>query len=581
MNPIRFVLAVPLAASAGGSPFHIELLGRAPCLEGLCAERPHLWVDGDGTAIDLGAAGTILGILFAKGSRTRSRALPAHAPVHRGAETLAAWLSRECWGAYLAILADPEADGICIFPDPSGLLPVYRAQTGSHILFASDPSLFREAGIASPGVDWTALHSFLGRPELRQQVSCLEGVSELTPGALATIGEGTQPVLPIWRPDDFIPGGATATFDELAEALRDLAVMTIGAWAALWGRVAVAASGGVDSSFICAALARGGHDFGCITLATTDPSGDERVFVRQLAEHLGVRAIAATYDLAHVDLFRPASFGLPRPSRKAFMSALDLALREAGDELGADTVFDGNGGDNLFCYLHSAAPVVDRLRAEGPGPAALETFLDTCRLTGCDIPAMARAVLHRLMRPPGTALWPADTRLLADLPDAPVLPLTPWLEIGLGRFSGKQDHLALIMRAQNHVHGLAAPASRRFSPLMSQPLVEFCLAVPTWLWCRGGINRSLARAAFASDLPPNILARTSKSGPDSFIRRMFASNQPLIRQMLLDGLLARHGVLDRIATEKALSIDALSGDSMVYRLLDLAEAESWARSWSR
>jgi asparagine synthase (glutamine-hydrolysing) len=580
MNPIRFVLAVPLAASAGGSPLHFEPLGCAPCLEGLCAERPHLWVDGDGTAIDLGAAGTILGILFAKGSGARLRALPARAPVHRGAETLAAWLSRECWGAYLAILADPEAGRFCVFPDPSGLLPVYRTQSGSHILFSPDPSLFREAGIASPGVGWKALHSFLGRPELRQQTSCLEGVSELTPGALAAVREGCPPALPIWRPDDFMPVGAIATFDELAEALRNLAVTTIGAWATLWGRVAVAASGGVDSSFICAALARGGHDFDCITLATADPSGDESVFVRQLAEHLSVRAIAATYDLAQVDLFRPASLGLTRPSRKAFMSALDLALREAGDELGADTVFDGNGGDNLFCYLHSAAPVVDRLRAEGPGPAALETFLDVCRLTGCDIPAMARAALRRLMRPPGIALWPLDGRLLADLLDAPLQPLTPWLEIGLGRFSGKRDHLALIMRAQNHVHGLPARSPQRFSVLMSQPLVEFCLAVPTWLWCKGGINRSLARAAFASDLPSSIVARTSKSGPDSFIRRMFAANQPLIREMLLDGLLMRHGVLDRTATEKALSIDALSGDSMVYRLLDLAEAESWARSWS-
>jgi len=55
----------------------------------------------------------------------------------------------------------------------------------------------------------------------------------------------------------------------------------------------------------------------------------------------------------------------------------------------------------------------------------------------------------------------------------------------------------------------------------------------------------------------------------------------VIREGLLDGLLASQGVIDRGATEAALSVDALSGDSIVYRLLDLIEAEAWARSWRR
>ncbi|KUO56542.1 MAG: hypothetical protein APF78_09445 [Sphingomonadales bacterium BRH_c3] len=172
-------------------------------------------------------------------------------------------------------------------------------------------------------------------------------------------------------------------------------------------------------------------------------------------------------------------------------------------------------------------------------------------------------------------------RLLAPEPDgqADLNPLTPWLDTEVDRHRGKRDHLALIMRAQNHLHCLGVAGLPRFSPLMSQPLLEFCLGVPTWLWCAGGINRAPARSAFARDLPPEIVRRTSKAGPDSFIRRSFSDNRSTIRAMLLDGLLARQSLLDLAAVEQALGVDAMAGGSIIYRLLDLAEAEAWARSW--
>jgi asparagine synthase (glutamine-hydrolysing) len=382
----------------------------------------------------------------------------------------------------------------------------------------------------------------------------------------------------LWQPETFLPHGRVMSFGEAAEELRGLAVGVIGAWSRSLGPAAVAASGGVDSSLICAALARGGAGFSCITLATADPSGDERSFVRLLAEHLGVRSIAALYDPGRIDPLRTASAGLARPSRKPFLAALDSTLLEAADNLGANVIFDGNGGDNLFCFLHSAAPVADRLRCEGPGRGSWATFLDMCHVTGCDLATMARAVLTSLMRQRRRDPWPADTRLLAPEPDgqADPDPLAPWLESAVG---GKRDHLALIMRAQNHLHGLGPSGLPRFSPLMSQPLLEFCLGVPTWLWCARGINRAPARSAFACDLPPEIVRRTSKAGPDSFIRRSFSDNRSTIRAMLLDGLLARQGLLDLAAVEQALGAGAMAGGSIIYRLLDLAEAEAWARSW--
>jgi len=447
------------------------------------------------------------------------------------------------------------------------------------VVLTSDPKLFEQACGKRMSISWDSLARFSMCSELRARQTCLVGVDELRPGALTYPAACDSEEFPIWRAQQFLPGRPSPSYDKARAQLRDMAIRVMGAWADELGPVAVAVSGGVDSSLVCAALARAQKPFCCVTLATADRSGDERDYARLLAEHLGAEYAERIYDPARFDPQVSASAGLPRPNRRSFLSTIDALLADAADNLGAQIVFDGNVGDNLFCFLHSAAPVVDRLRVEGPGRGAVETLLDMCRVTGCDLPAMVKATLRRLVRRPGGE-WPCDRRLLADhlASDEALDPVTPWLDINVGRHGGKRDHFALIMRAQHHVHGLGI-GPERFSPLMSQPLLELCLSIPTWLWAKGGRNRALARDAFAADLPPSLLARTSKSGPDSFIRLAFHHHRSALRELLLDGLIARNGLLDRASVEAAFELDTSLNGSTIYRLLDLAEAETWARSW--
>src|SRR3546814_5705921 len=72
------------------------------------------------------------------------------------------------------------------------------------------------------------------------------------------------------------------------------------------------------------------------------------------------------------------------------------------------------------------------------------------------------------------------------------------------------------MRIQNHVEGYDRGVLPPVIPaLLAQPIVETCLRIPTWDWCRGGINRAIAREAFSTALPARVIARRSKSGPES------------------------------------------------------------------
>ncbi|MDF1835795.1 MAG: asparagine synthase-related protein [Alteraurantiacibacter sp. bin_em_oilr2.035] len=548
-----------------------------PSLEGLCGDVPQLWI-AEGTHVaDLGSAGWVIGPLFSGSTAQRVSQLP-QAGTH-SARTIAADLAANFWGAYLAILPDRDRSDLAVLPDPSGLVPIYRLATTTHVVLTSDPKLFEQTCGERIAISCNSLARFLMRAELRARRTCLTGVDELRPGVMTYPAESDPEEIPVWHAAQFLPGKQSLPYDEAKAQLREMAIRVMGAWANELGPVAVAVSGGVDSSLVCAALARAQKPFSCITLATSDRSGDERDYARLLAEHLGAAYAERIYDPVRFDPQISASAGLPRPSRRSFLSSVDELLAGAAGDLGAQIVFDGNAGDNLFCFLHSAAPVVDRLRVEGVRRGAGETFLDMCRVTGCDLPTMVQAVAKRLVRRPHGA-WPCDQRLLADhlALDEALDPVTSWLQTDVGRHGGKRDHLALIMRAQNHVHGLGV-GPERFSPLVSQPLLEFCLGIPTWLWVKGGRNRALARDAFTADLPQSLLTRTSKSGPDSFIRLAFHHHRSALRELLLDGLLDQHGLLNRASVEAAFQLDTSLDGSTIYRLLDLAEAETWARSW--
>jgi asparagine synthase (glutamine-hydrolysing) len=484
------------------------------------------------------------------------------------------------WGAYLLVIFDSTNRQWCVCADPSGLLPVFRRITESHMVLATEPGLLERMSGRKLVVSWSAVRRHLLAPDLRQRQTCFEEVDELSPGVLYHPGATRLDGDTIWNVADHLPDRHVLSFAEAREDLRQAATEVFSGWIRFYGTPAVAVSGGVDSSLICSALAASELPFGCITLATNDRTGDEREFARSLASHHGVPLVERVYNTSSFDPFASASRGLPRPSRRAFLHVVDTMLAQCLPELDTSVVFDGNGGDNLFCFLHSAAPVADRIRNEGIGKGSLSTLLDMCRLTQCDLSTMTVGTLQKLWRIGNLDAAPLDERLLTPPDDAPgtIEPLVKWLGVDPGTHRGKHDHLFLIMKAQHHIHGVTN-RSARFSPLMSQPLIETCLRIPTWLWPTGGVNRALARAAFADRLPPGILQRTTKAGPDSFIRNAFRTHYRQLRELLVGGLLAENGVVDTAGIERAFVTSSEGDGDMIYRLLDLVEAENWSRSW--
>lgn len=557
---------------------HAGNLARSQDLR-LCAIVPPLaaLVNDRCPCLELGGTGLVLGTLF-----------PRHGPARAlsGSEKDRAVLAgsglqhllADCWGGYVAV--DWRDGAIEILRDPSGALPCYRAQTDRGALFASDIDMLIAGGVILPGVDRDGIATMLGSGGLPTVQTALRGVSMLLPGTSARLADAGQQITTRWSPWDQV-GEDPRSKTERGEHLARVVQHSVSSWASLWRRPLISLSGGLDSSIVAACLAASGSDARCVTMYTKDAAGDERRYARDLCRRLNFPLVECRFDLASVDTARPLGLHLPRPIGRAQSQAYERAHLAVAHSESADVFFTGNGGDNVFAYSQSAAALVDRVRAQGWGSGAFRTLRDIAVQTGAG-PMRVLGAAWQLSRRPAAYRWkPSDLFLHPELAArSQALELRhPWLDAPVNALHGQAAHIAGLVRVQLNQEPERSLFAPVVNPLLSQPIMEACLAIPSWAWREGGRDRAAARDAFAARLPAAILDRRSKGTPDAFLGQIVRRDRVLLRERLLGGALSEWGLLDREAIERALAPDRLGGGVEDMRLLELANVEAWVSAW--
>jgi asparagine synthase (glutamine-hydrolysing) len=302
-----------------------------------------------------------------------------------------------------------------------------------------------------------------------------------------------------------------------------------------------------------------------------------------VAEATGAPLTECLRSTADIDWDETTPRRLVRPSARLFRQpTLHAALRRAR-ETGSDTIIDGGGGDDIFCALTSVVPLLDRLAIEGPGRGSWRTARDIALRANVDILTVVAKAARRRLSGRVAFRWPTvadflsqDTRTLAH--DAAA---HPWLDPPPGALPGQAAHAALVLDSL----GLSEddsidPAIRTISPLVAQPVVEAALRVRSWLWFKDGRNRVVIRHALAQRLPAAIVERSGKGTPGGFMGELVEDHRGRLRDSLLGGMLAAHGLVDPVAIEAALAERASIREQRYGQLLILADAERWARLWS-
>ncbi len=524
------------------------------------------------TLVVLGPGRSILiGWLYDRESREQVGTLP-------DIPDLEAHLLGRHWGAYVLFAADGSRH--LALREPSGSVPVYHAAAGGVSLYASDAALLKVAMPRPMSPDFHFIRHWLTFPYLRGARTGAEGVLELLPGTCRRADGAQATIITSWSPFDHVHRGrAVVDFESAARMLRKEALAAIPRLAPPDGRIVLQLSGGLDSSIVAASLSTTGRKFSAVTFATRAGDGDERRYARASAKRTGAELVELIeedlpvdpLDLAEADPLRPGPNPLLRPLHRAL--AAELARS------GADCVLDGAGGDNLFGYLNTASPVVDAFRQAGLG-TGLGALHDLANLHGANLWSVAGYALRRALRR-AAPVWRRDESFLA--PGAAVSRPDdhPWLNAPAGIPAGAADHVRTILGIHHFLSDSQPGAPLRLHPLLAQPLLELCLGIPSWLWFHGGRDRAVAREAFRNMVPDAILDRRGKGRLESMFMKGYRSVRPRLEPFLRDGRLAAAGIIDGAAVSSYLRRPGEPRDAAYIRLLEIASAEQWLRSFDR
>jgi asparagine synthase (glutamine-hydrolysing) len=478
--------------------------------------------------------------------------------------------------------------------DHAGPRPLYYHRSGDEFVWASELRVLLALRGSQLEVNDEFVAGYLSH-QITNALTPYQHVYAVLPGHVATVHEGAVRVERFWGPD---PNYEIRyqTDAEYEEHFRQLFRESVRCRMRVDGPVWTALSGGLDSSAItCMAheiLKSGDCEASDVKTVSfvydLSSSSDERDFIASVEEKIG-----ATGFHVRESEYPPLSV-FPDRSRISFPDGLDChfarhkALFEEMNKVRGRVLLTGHGGDEM---LHSgASPTLElRDRIAQYQPLQLHrTLREWC--------AFSRKPYVGLLWQEGIVpSLPLKLQVLLD--HRAHMRVPRWLNEGFVKRLSLRERKFDV----ENVFGFKLPSSRSQSlaylsvvklaaraayrsrgsievshPYMHRPLVEFIHAIPLKQKMRPGETRSLMRRALKNLLPPKVLHRKTKRGPDEAALRALGREWPQLERMLTNSRAEMHGYVDGKTLLNAFETARHGkGDTNLFVIISL---ELWLRS---
>lgn len=540
------------------------------------------WDEADGVAI---------GPLFSRGNEKGGRLLKLSSrEAARVIATQGEALIESYWGNYVAIWFDRAEGRVAVLRDPCGAVPCFMTlQRGVHLFFGHAEDVADLEGVTF-SIDWTFLQAFVLHEYFVTKFTGLREAEELLSGQRVVLGSNGEKVISwVWNGASIAASPDFRDFQGLARLLRETMESSFIAWGKEYRNVVVMLSGGLDSSIVANLLRRTSDaKITCLHYLGASYEQYEVKLARLAAKRAGVELIEVEADLRSEDVSRALDVPrLARPATETIAVLADKIAMDAAQSLGADAFMTGQAGDTLFLQRGAAEhTLADYCRLNPLGGEFGRISYDAATLRRTSIWAVVRETLeNRAWRPHAFLDDPEVVKRRALAPGTErSIPQNyrrhPWTVEASRLPPGKARHVNSIIALSRFYavrgHGLLHDV---ISAFYCQPIAEFVLRVPTYMFCETGLDRALQRRAFGDLIPEEIVRRTSKGGIGVAAHQGMRTNLKFFRSLILDGELARQGWLERSKIEGMLSEEGVTRGEGPLFIYQLAAVEVWLRTW--
>ena len=501
----------------------------------------------------------------------------------RGMFALAAW--------------DAPRRRLLLARDRFGIKPLFYAQVGDRLAFASELTALLRLPWLSREPDWDAVEAFLAFNSIPAPLTVLRGVRKLPPGHLLSAEGGNVRVERWCRPAP-VPADRVRRepLEELAEELRGRLRDSVRAHLVADVPVGVLLSGGVDSSVLAALAATESREpVRTFSIGFRERSFNELDLARLVARRYGTDHHELVLDPDAAELLPEVAAAYDEPSGDSSALPTFLVSRLASEHV--KVAMSGEGGDELFggyeTYVADllrgrlgglarlASPLVERLPSSSARVSLdykAKRFARAAHLPPLEahhgwkeiFSAEARAALRD--GAPAAAADPLDVLRARYAETAGAEPLARLQDVDLGIYL-VDDLLAKTDRMSMH-HSLELRV-----PFLDPEVAELALALPTRAKISPRLEKKrLLRAAAAPLLPREIVSGRKRGFSIPAAAWLRGELEPFARDVLSPARLEAQGFFAPATVGRVLDDHVAGREDLSRQLWGLMSFTLW---WER
>jgi len=497
----------------------------------------------------------------------------------RGMFALALWDAREC--------------RLVLARDRFGIKPLFWAEVGGGLAFASELKALRLAPGFRDDVDPEALDAFLAFNSIPAPLTIYAGARKLPPGHVLVRERGGIRVERFARPGP-VPAADVRREDEatLAAELRETLRDSVRAHLVSDVPVGVLLSGGVDSSVLCALAAQESSEpVQTFSIGFQERSFDELDLARSVAERYRTDHHELILKPDAAELFPEIAASFDEPFGDSSALPTFLVCRLASEHV--KVAMSGEGGDELFGGYETY--VADLMSARGLGRAArmarplVELLPSSSRRVSLEyrakrfvraahLPPLERHhgwkeifapdVRAELLRGRRDGFDPLDVYRERYAETAGAEPLARLQDVDLGIYL--VDDLLVKTDRMSMAHSLEARV-----PYLDSEVAGLAMALPTAAKVRGWAKKRLLRRAAAPLVPETILRGRKKGFSIPAAAWLRGPLVPFAREVLAPARVADQGLLDPAAVSAVLDRHVAGREDLSRQLWGLLALSLW------
>lgn len=250
-------------------------------------------------------------------------------------------------GMFAIAIWDDAQKKLVLSRDRMGEKPLFYALVAGAFWFSSEQSALVKSGLVAPTIDQAQINKYLTFGYVPEPDSILEKVRRVPPGhhLQVSLDDGALQLNQYWQPIDLIDSNHVSAVD-FEECIRDAVRLTTRSDVP----VAVALSGGLDSSLVAALAKEVRGDIHAITVGYRGKgsNNDESDLARSFAEYLDIPCHTAQIQVEDAAAnFESMCQRRDEPISDISGLGYDAVARTAKD-LNFPVLLTGQGGDELF-----------------------------------------------------------------------------------------------------------------------------------------------------------------------------------------------------------------------------------------